>query len=61
MVPKKQKSEVDYSQGHTGSRCGVCRYYQHTTRTCDLVEGDIHPDMWCKLFEPNTAAMKRAA
>lgn len=61
MVPLKTKAEVDYSRGHAGSRCGVCVYFHHTTRTCDLVEGDIHPDMWCKLFEPNISEMKRAA
>lgn len=47
---KKEKSEVDYSQGHANSRCGICTYYREP-HSCTLVRGEILPHMWCELFK----------
>lgn len=46
---KAKKQDVDYSRGHTGSRCGICEFYHD--HTCTKVQGEIHPDMWCRLFQ----------
>ena len=49
---KATKDSVDYSQGMPKSHCGICRYYEFDTQTCEKVRGHIHPDMWCKLWAP---------
>jgi hypothetical protein len=46
---KCAKSEVDYSPGKGGERCGNCKYYR--ARTCSLVVGSISPNYWCELFK----------
>jgi hypothetical protein len=46
---KKYKDEVDYSKGKPNAHCSLCKhYYDHE---CDLVQGYIQPQMWCKLFK----------
>jgi len=47
-MAKKLKGSVDYSRGMKKSHCGICRYYH--SGSCEKVEGQISPDMWCKLY-----------
>lgn len=62
MNDKFSKSEVHYSQGMIHSHCGeaftddksYCRHYHKktlSTGTCELVEGEIKPTMWCNKFK----------
>ena len=51
---KKSKASVDYSLG--GDHCGACVHFineNEATETgeCELVEGSIKEDYWCKLFK----------
>jgi hypothetical protein len=55
MPEKRFKAAVDYSLG--GDHCGACVHFIEAaeneaseTGKCELVEGDIGEDMWCKLF-----------
>ena len=62
-MPKRAKDEVDYSEGMPKSHCGplrvsdrdFCRHFRARKTTedgrCDLVEGVIKRNYWCKLFE----------
>lgn len=47
-MAKKTKPEAKYGQSTGADRCGKCKWYGN--RTCEIVEGDIAPDMWCKFF-----------
>jgi hypothetical protein len=49
---KRSKASVDYSQGMDSAHCGICKHY--SAGSCELVEGDIDPGYWCKLFERAT-------
>lgn len=53
---KASKASVGYSLG--GDHCGACTYFIESaeneateTGLCELVEGPIGEDMWCRLFE----------
>lgn len=53
-MPKRSKASVDYSLG--GDHCGACVHFineNEATETgeCELVEGSIEEDYWCKLFK----------
>lgn len=53
MIEKKSKASVNYSLG--GDHCGACTHFineNEATETgeCELVEGAIKEDFWCKLF-----------
>lgn len=53
-MSKKTKPEAKYGPGKPGGdRCGKCRWYSN--HTCEIVEGDISPDMWCKFFHARDA------
>lgn len=47
---KAAKTEVDYSAGKPGERCGDCVHFNEGG-SCDLVAGQISPRMWCRLFQ----------
>ncbi|HEY4152148.1 MAG TPA: hypothetical protein VGM38_02390 [Pseudolysinimonas sp.] len=47
---KQAKETVDYGKGMPSSHCSICKHFQ-APDACALVEGDIDPDDWCKLFE----------
>lgn len=47
---KLSKEEVDYSEGKANDRCKNCVHFQ-SPDACELVEGDIDPNYWCKKFE----------
>lgn len=49
VTGKVTKGQVDYGPGRTGSRCGVCRWFDPPDG-CRRVEGQIDPDAWCSLF-----------
>lgn len=63
MAEKHTKAETDYSRGMIHSHCGPCfkddrGYCQHyhgkpapDTGRCEVVEGEIDPIMWCRLFK----------
>lgn len=51
---KRSKASVDYSLG--GDHCGVCTHFigeDEATETghCELVDGAIREDYWCRLFK----------
>jgi hypothetical protein len=62
-LPKLPKDEVEYSRGKRNAHCGPCFsddkfYCEHYTGhpapavgKCEIVQGDIHPIMWCNRFE----------
>jgi hypothetical protein len=33
-----------------GQRCADCRYFRASSRTCQLVAGEISPNGWCRFF-----------
>ena len=47
---KAAKTEVDYSAGKPGERCGDCVHFNEGG-SCDLVAGQISSRMWCRLFQ----------
>ncbi len=57
---KRSKASVDYSQG--GDHCGACMHFieaaENEVGKCELVEGGIGEDMWCKLFKRKGGAYK---
>ena len=46
---KQTKASVEYGEGMPNAHCGICKHY--LGGACELVQGAIAPDMWCKLFE----------
>lgn len=48
---KKNKASVDYSKSTGRDRCGNCVHYEAGKRLCELVQGRIEADMWCKLYK----------
>ena len=58
---KRSKASVDYSQG--GDHCGACTHFidedeKGETGRCELVDGSIREDMWCKLFKRESAGYR---
>lgn len=47
---KKDKDEVDYSEGMPKRHCGICKYFNAKDQTCSKVNGHILARMWCRLF-----------
>lgn len=47
---KKEKLEVDYSEGTMKNRCGNCRHFLKAEQGCELVKGHILARMWCRLW-----------
>lgn len=43
------KAEVDYSKGLPQAHCGICEHYRD--HSCEIVEGEIEPDHWCRKFK----------
>jgi len=39
-----------------GIMCGTCKFFNKEEQTCDIVEGMIADDMYCKLFSPTDAS-----
>lgn len=52
-VEKQDKKSVEYSKGMASEHCGICRHFQEPN-ACELVEGEIAPSYWCKLFANET-------
>lgn len=52
---KLSKTEVDYSAGKGDDRCKNCKHFI-AGGSCELVEGEIDPDYWCKKFEAKAGA-----
>jgi hypothetical protein len=48
---KVTKDSVDYSEGMKGRHCGICKFFESDTQTCEKVRGHIHSDMWCRLWK----------
>jgi 8-oxo-dGTP pyrophosphatase MutT (NUDIX family) len=47
---KLEKVEVDYSEGKGEDRCKHCNHFEKPN-ACEIVEGRIDPEYWCKRFE----------
>jgi hypothetical protein len=49
---KPTQDSVQYQDEPNGSeKCLDCRFFVEP-KSCQLVEGDIKPNGWCKLFQP---------
>ena len=47
---KTPKTAVAYQdKPNNGQKCSECNFFQ-PPHTCAVVDGDISPDGWCKLF-----------
>ena len=44
-----QKAAQYQDKPHQGKQCSGCAHF-HAPSTCDVVEGTISPNGWCKLF-----------
>ena len=45
------KSAAAYqSSPKGGQRCSGCRFFSAYSRTCQLVDGEISPNGWCKFY-----------
>ena len=53
-LQKKSKEEVQYEPqaSNHAHRCELCKYFVEGGK-CQLVEGKISKDGWCKLWKPN--------
>lgn len=50
---KTPKDKVAYQDSpKNGQRCSDCSLFVAESNTCQVVEGDISPEGWCKLFAP---------
>jgi hypothetical protein len=48
---KRSKAEAGYQdQPRGGQRCADCRFYVARNQTCQLVEGQVSPNGWCRFF-----------
>lgn len=53
MKPPKYpvtKRQADYGGGMKKAHCAVCKHFKSPDR-CEIVEGEINPQAWCKYFE----------
>ena len=52
-MAKKSKAAAGYSLGKP--HCGMCVHFTESakgeTGSCELVEGGIDEDMWCRLYK----------
>jgi hypothetical protein len=56
---KASKESVGYSDSTSATdKCGLCEFYIEGGR-CRLVEGDIDPQGWCELFDPEVKWTER--
>ena len=52
-MAKKTKEEANYSTSR-GDRCGECKWFEiDGPNKCEIVEGQIGVNMWCKFFHDN--------
>lgn len=58
MSVKKDKEEVDYSEGRMKEHCGNCSHFLVDKQACTKVKGHIMARMWCRLFEKKHAAAR---
>lgn len=54
-----QRSVQYRPQPNGAERCAACVHYRRTEGACELVEGDISPDGWCALYDPQGAGETR--
>lgn len=47
---KFPKRAVGYSKGMPKAHCAICEHFQ-PPNACEVVRGDIKPDMWCRKFK----------
>lgn len=52
MAEKLSKEEVDYSPGMGQRRCYLCEHFIPRD-SCEIVEGRIKQDYWCRKFSRN--------
>lgn len=52
---KTSKEEAEYVDvaPNVSEQCQGCKHYRETRR-CDLVQGVINPEGWCKYYETET-------
>ena len=54
QAQKTPKTAVSYQdKPNNGQKCADCNFFQ-PPKACSVVDGDISPDGWCKLFTPKT-------
>lgn len=49
LTIKVTKKQADYDRGMGASRCRNCTHYRPPH--CEVVEGTVRPEMWCKYFK----------
>ncbi len=48
---KVSQASVQYQTQPKGEqKCGVCQHFNAASNTCELVDGQISPNGWCKLW-----------
>jgi hypothetical protein len=52
---KRTKVSVGYARAAGFSRCSKCRHWI-PGGACEIVEGDIRPEYWCRLFRRSVSA-----
>jgi len=53
-MAKKTKAESEYAPAKPGGdQCRECKWFERPHR-CEIVEGAIAPDGWCKFFHRRT-------
>jgi len=51
MPPKLSKSEVGYEHPAKGrDHCSWCKHFLPASKKCEIVEGWIAPEDWCRRF-----------
>ena len=50
MSVKKDKEEVDYSEGRMKEHCGNCSHFLVDKQACTKVKGHIMARMWCRIW-----------
>jgi hypothetical protein len=47
---KMTKRQAGYGGGMKSVHCAICRHFL-TPDACEIVEGEINPQAWCRYFE----------
>lgn len=54
-MPKLTKEEAEYGSSKGGGRCGDCKWFEvQRPNGCEIVEGQIGVNMWCKFHHDAT-------
>jgi len=58
LTDKVSKQQAHYSKGMEKAHCGICKHFKAPDQ-CEVVAGDVKPDMWCDFFKAKRKKRRR--